>query len=86
MTDAEATRWIILAMTVLGVSAVARSLSTARTLPSVRVPIAIAIAGSMLALGKEAAPGVAGGLAALIVLTTVLSAGRVWDVVENLTT
>lgn len=85
MSDAEATRWIILAMVILGVDAVARSLQAGDGLPSVRVPIAILLVGAFLSLAAEPAPQLAGALAALLVVTTILSAGRLWQVAEQLT-
>lgn len=83
MTDTEAKRYVIVAMLTVGLVTVSRSLATEGELPSVQVPIAIFVVGLFLALAAEVAPPVAGGMAVLIVLSTLLSAGRVWDAVTR---
>lgn len=83
MSDTEAKRYVLLAMLTVGLVTVGRSLATEGELPSVQVPIAIFIVGLFLALAAEIAPPVAGGLAVLIVLSTLLSAGAVWDAVTR---
>lgn len=83
MTHAQATRWTILAMVVLGVAAVGRSLTDTGELPPTRTVLGIFVAGALLGLLVEVNPKLAGAFAALVTVGTLLSAGRLFVVIEQ---
>lgn len=78
MSATQAKRAVILAMLVAGVTTTATSLIRDGGLPSVQVPIGVFFVGASLALAAEAAPGLAGGMAVLIIVSTILSGGALW--------
>jgi len=88
VSDAQATRWIIIAMVVLAISATISSLTgEERRVPSVTVPIAIFTVGLLLSLFREVNAQIAGAFAILLVITTALTgATPLWDALTRATT
>lgn len=75
MTETEAKRLIIVATVVASLLAVVAQLVTERELPPVRTGIGVFVAALLLSLLAEASPRVAGGMAALLLTSAVLTLG-----------
>lgn len=84
MSPSAAKRAVILSMLVAGIATTARGIVSDGELPSVTVPIGIFVVGASLALVAEVAPEVAGGLAVLIIVSSILTGAQLWDAVAGI--
>ena len=86
MTASTAKRYVILAAVLAAGITTARSITVAGQAPSSRVYVGVFVMALILSLMAEMAPAVAGGFAALIIVSTLLSGGDVWTAIADLTT
>lgn len=83
MNRRQAKRYVLLALFAVSIVATVGPIVAGRGLPSVTVGVSIFVVGLFLALLAEVLPSLAGGLAVLILVSTLLSGGRVWTAVAE---
>lgn len=84
MSPAEAKKWIIPAVTVAGVTAAVSDLTDQKKLPRIRIAIGAVLVAAILTFVAEFAPDAASGLAATILVGSLLLKGGIFSKITTI--